>query len=138
MSSYGIRISAEGIDVKTGADNDMVLTSKYSMLKGSLPGTGVISVPRTGVDAVVTIPHGLGYIPFVQAFWNDRDGDLGDPTQFYPLPFFLATTLVQAHTVDSDTTNVYLRFNIDDFGALGAAVDIRYSYYIFIDKGNLH
>lgn len=138
MSDYGIRISADGIDVKTGADKDMVLTSKYSMLKGALPGTGVISVPRTGVDAVVTIPHGLGYIPFAQAFWNDRDGDLGDPSLFYPLPFFLATFLTEAHTVDADATNVYLRFNIDDFGAGGANVDIQYSYYIFIDKGNLH
>lgn len=138
MSNYGIRISPDGVDVKTGADKDMVLTSKYSMLKGSLPGTGVISVPRTGTDAVVTIPHGLGYIPFAQAFWNDRDGDDSDPTKFYPLPFSLVGVVGYAFIVDADTTNVYLRFSIDDFGAGGAAIDIRYSYYIFIDKGNLH
>ena len=32
MSDYGIRISADGIDVKTGSDKDMVLTSKYPLL----------------------------------------------------------------------------------------------------------
>lgn len=137
MSDYGIRISPDGVDVKTGADKDMVITSKYSMLKGSLSGSGVVSVPQTGTRTNVTIAHGLGYIPMVQGFWNDRDGDIFSPNDFYPLPFYFVTFLETAFSVKSDATNVYLSFSIDDFGGGGAAVDIRYAYYIFIDKGKL-
>lgn len=137
MSDYGIRISADGVDVKTGADKDMVITSKYSMLKGSLSGSGTISIPFSGVKQTVTIAHGLGYIPMAQAFWNDRDGDLGDPNAWYPLPFYFVTYYEQAMTVRADATNVYLEFSIDDFGGGSPNLDVKYAYYIFIDKGKL-
>jgi len=66
----GFRLSRDGIDVKTGADKDMVITSKYSTLKGSLSGSGSISVPQTinlntitaintGTDFFTCVAHGL-------------------------------------------------------------------------------
>lgn len=137
---YGIRISPEGVNVRSGADKDMVFTSKYSTLKGSVQGgNGTISVPQTGVTQTVTIPHGLGYIPMVQAFWNDRDGDFFDPGEYYSMAsyvFFGGGTDIFLFA-KSDSTNVYLEFTVDDFGIGGANVDFNYVYYIYIDKGRL-
>ena len=73
MSSLGIRISQEGVDVKTGLDKQMVLTSKYSIFKGSIQGSGTVSVPRDGTPTTVTIPHGLGYAPMAQAFIKEAE-----------------------------------------------------------------
>jgi len=136
---YGMRISADGVDAKSGEDKDMVLTSKLSMLKGSLSGSGVVTVPQTAVEQTVTIAHGLGYIPMVQSFWNDRDGDFFDPGDFYMMPAYIfgfgGTDFY--FSVKADSTNVYLKFTADDFGSGGPSIDFRYSYYIFIDKGRL-
>lgn len=138
MGDLGFRISADGVDVKSGADKDMIVTSKLSMLKGSISGNGTISVPQNGADQIVTIAHGLGYIPMVQAFWNDRDGDLFSPTEYYTMPiaFIIGGTEVN-FVATADDTNVYLDFYLNDFGSGGSNVDINYSYYIFIDKGLL-
>lgn len=137
MSDYGIRISADGVDVKTGADKDMVVTSKYSMLKGSISGSGTISVPFSGVTQTVTIAHGLGYIPMVQAFYNDRDGDFGDPDSWFSFPFYFITFYEQAFSIRADSTNIYIDFSLNDFGGGTPNLDVNYSYFIFIDKGKL-
>lgn len=135
MGSYGIRISRDGIDAKTGADKDMVVTSKYSLLKGAVVVSGTKSVPDNPTGTTETIAHGLGYIPMVSGFWNDRDGDYSDPTYWYPMPFYLVSGVTVQFTISADATNVYLTFIIDAGGA--ANIDINYKYYIFIDKGKI-
>lgn len=118
MSSFGIRISPEGVDVKTGADKDMVMTSKYSMLKGNITNTGTIAVPRDGAWHEETIPHGLGYIPMVQAFFKDTNGTILNPDVYLPMSEFYfdgATTL--AAQIKADATNIYLRFSVQDLAA---------------------
>lgn len=119
MADYGFRVSADGVDVKSGADKDMVLTSKYSMLKGSLSGTGTVSVPRDGTPTTVTIAHGLGYIPMVQAFYKDDDGTIQTPGVYFPIPAVFSdsdeTFFVQMNIVaKADSTNIYLIFTIQD------------------------
>ena len=135
--NYGIRISANGVDVKTGADKDMVVTSKYEMLKGTLTGSGTVSAPQDGSITTVTVAHGLGYIPMVQAYAKDRDGDYFN--QYYFLmpayDFSLGTEIIWK--VRADATNIYLDFGYNDLGFGGANVDIQYTYYIFINKGKL-
>jgi len=132
-----MRISADGIDVETGADKDMVVTSKYPMLKGSISGSGSLSVPRTGATQTVTIAHGLGYIPMVQGQWNDQAGAVFN-SYFYLFGVYLFNGSEEGlFQIRADATNVYLRFSIDDFGAGGASVTMRYTYSIFIDKGKL-
>lgn len=139
MANLGMKISEENVDVKIGSDEQMVITSKYSTLKGSLSGSGTVVVPQTGVTQTVTIPHGLPNIPIAQAYWNDRDGDFFDPGDYYFMPAYIfgfgGTDFY--FVVRSDATNVYLDFAADDFGSGGASIDIRYSYYIFIDKARL-
>lgn len=140
MSSYGVRISAPNVDVKTGADKDMVLTTKYSVLKGSVSDNGVINLPQDGLEHVVSVPHGLDFIPMATGFWNDRDGDVFDPAYWYPLPTYIfgfgATDFL--FTIDADATNINLRFLADDSGAGEPNIDIAYNYYFFVDKANLN
>lgn len=115
MSNLGIRISQEDVDVKTGSDKEMVLTSKYSIFKGATFGSGTVSVERDGTDAVVTIPHGLGYIPMVDATWNDADGIIFDPDQHYKMPSYSNFgTLELFFRTSADATNVYLIFSVQD------------------------
>ncbi len=135
MADYGFRISRTGIDVKTGDDKDMVVTSKYALLKGAAVFSGVKSVPDNATGVVETIAHGLGYIPMVSGFWNDRDGDYNDPTYWYPFPFYLVSGVTVEMSIYADATNVYMKFLIDAGG--GPNIDIAYKYYVFIDKGKL-
>lgn len=113
MGSLGIRISQEGVDVKTGLDKQMVLTSKYSIFKGSIQGTGTVSVPRDGTPTTVTIPHGLGYAPMAQAFFSNEV--LFGSDVYIPVPavFFDGSTQFNA-VVSSDSTNVYIKFDVED------------------------
>lgn len=138
MSNYGFRISVDGVDVKTGDDKDMVVTSKYQLLKGSNIVTGSKSVPQNGTKTTVTTAHGLGYIPFVQGFWNEESGDVGTPGYYYPLPTYYNEAIEVFFTIRADATNVYLDFQIDDSGGGGSNKTINYVYYLFINKGNLN
>lgn len=65
---YGFRISKDGQDVKTCADKDCVLTSKYPTLKGSISGSGTIAARIGGTmfasvdyttDTITVTAHGL-------------------------------------------------------------------------------
>lgn len=137
MGDWGIRISKDSVSVDSGDDKDMVLTSKYPNLKGSIAGTGSVSCPQSGVWTTVTINHGLGYIPMVQAFAKDRDSDYFSP-YYWPMGFVdyvFGTEIIWRATADSN--NIYLEFWYDDFGFGGPNVDIVYFYTIFIDKGKI-
>lgn len=115
MGSLGMRMSQDGVDVKTGTNDQMVLTSKYSIFKGSIQGSGTASVERDGTPKVVTIAHGLGYTPMVQAMFSDPDGYYWNTTNYILMPVasFDGSTEFLAR-VTADSTNVYLTIAIAD------------------------
>lgn len=114
MSDNGFRISRIGVDVKTGDDKDMVITSKYPLLKGSISGTGEIEVVRDGSVQTITIAHNLGYIPMVQAFWNDVDEFIFSSEDYYPMPYTSQSAIAPAlFRCRADSVNIYLDFSID-------------------------
>lgn len=119
MSSLGIRISQEGVDVKTGLDKQMVLTSKYSIFKGSIQGSGTVSVPRDGTPTTVTIPHGLGYAPMAQAFIKEAGAFVFSSTVWQQLPIYTLYSFPEGDgefsaNISSDSTNVYIEFYMKD------------------------
>jgi hypothetical protein len=130
MVDYGFRVSHNDVDVKTGDDEEMVVTSKYSELKGTLSGSGSKAIPHNTVQTV-TIAHGLGYIPFVNAYV-----DVAQDGNFATMPIFLASLIdQQTYWVKADDTNVYLKFwQGNDFSD---TYTVDYKYFIFIDKGKL-
>ena len=115
MSDLGMRISQTGVDVKTGTNAEMILTSKYSMLKGSIQGTGSVSVVRDGTPMIVTIPHGLGYIPMVQALFSDRNQKYWNTANYILFPVYDFDGVTEFFcSATADTTNVYLKFIVAD------------------------
>lgn len=115
MGSLGMRISQDGIDVKTGLDKEMVFTSKYSIFKGSIQGTGSLSVTRDGAPNVVTVAHGLGYIPMVQAMFSDINQVYWNTDNYILMPVadFDGSTEFLAR-VTADSTNIYITFIVAD------------------------
>jgi len=131
MGDYGLRISKDGIDVKTGADKDMVVTSKYAGLKGSISGTktGNCASGAGGpwdpwVITTLTVAHKLGYIPMVQAF-------IQDGSYYRLLP--VQTELAFSAWVGADDTNLYIYCGNNT----GGTVSVSLKYFIFLDKGKL-
>lgn len=131
---YGTAFSPPAIDVLTGLDNELSVTSKYPLLKGSLPGSGTITIP-SGTAQTVTIPHGLGYVPIVQAFGFD-DSTFLNPFYFQLPVYYFDGDIEVAWTVEADATNVYLTFGWADFLG-GLSMTVLYKFFIFLDKGDL-
>lgn len=61
MGNYGFRISKDDQDVKTCADKDCVVTSKYPILKGSFSVGGIIT-PRIGNKLIGSVNTSTNYI----------------------------------------------------------------------------
>ncbi len=130
MSDYGIRISKDGVDVKTGADKDMVLTSKYSNLKGSLSGGGsaIIGSPAGGT---ITISHNLGYIPFALVYFYSVDYGFW---WVLPVGFDGANGYLYLKG-RTDINNLYIDVQWSYFD--DPDITIYYKYFIYLDKGKL-
>lgn len=72
MSNIGIKISQPGFDVKTAADNELVIKSSYPALKIHSVGSGTESITYAdGGEYITLATHNLGYRPFF-AVWADR------------------------------------------------------------------
>lgn len=113
--NFGMKISQEGVDVKTGTDDEMVLTSKYSIFKGSLKGSGTTSVKRDGTTTTITIPHGLGYAPMVQAMVSDKNSIYFSSSNYITGPRYDFDGSTEfSFQVKSDSTNAYLTFDFND------------------------
>lgn len=128
MGDYGMRISNDGVDVKTGLDLDMVITSKYSLFKGKLSGSGTIT--NNGDETkTATITHNLGYIPFAQVFIKFSDEDF-----WQELPVFrngLYSGIFIRHYCTTSTMVVVS----EQFSEV--ARTFTYQYFIYLDKGKL-
>lgn len=138
MGDWGLRISKDGTDVKTGDDKDMVLTSKYSVFKGSKNANGSQSVPTDGAVHKYTIfNHGLGYIPIVQGFAYDNYWGI---TQLPFADFFDNGSMGWdfSRQISADSDNIYLSLYFQPlYGSVPANITVNYYYFLFIDKGKL-
>lgn len=69
MADYGIKISKPGIDVGTGAVQNMVLHSEANCLK--IVGTGSVAFTAAGTaNTLGTITHSLGFTPFFFTYFE--------------------------------------------------------------------
>jgi len=74
MADYGIKISKEGVDVKTATDEQLAFSSKYLVSKVVQNGTFSINVISPDTDYTTTIYHNLGYRPICIAFADTTPG----------------------------------------------------------------
>ena len=61
MADFGLKISKDGVDVKTAVDKDLVLTSKYDTIK--IAKAVDTQHTQSGASETLAIAHGLGYAP---------------------------------------------------------------------------
>lgn len=78
---YGLKVSPEGTDVYTAADDELIFNSDQNVFK--IVETGTATVPLISMGAgvsnasqSVTVTHNLGYTPICIAYAVDRDGKL--------------------------------------------------------------
>ena len=106
MTDNGMRISQDGVDVKTGSDLEMVVTSKHPLLKGSLSGSVTQSVyPPQAIWKTFTVnastdlitassAHGLSVGDRVDLFTDDTlPSPLSEYISYYVVSVPASTTL---------------------------------------------
>lgn len=94
MGDWGMRVSKEGFDVKTCADEDLIMSSSFNMLKTKVIGTTAGS-----------IAHGLAYVPAFMA--NEQFGTTaGFVGQVLNGPVFMDSTYFYANA--SGTVHYYI------------------------------
>jgi len=128
VADYGIKISKAGYDVKTAADKDLILTSKYPVLKVLMQGSGTVTVADDGGinNGTDTITHSLGYKPMC-LLYCDTEAAGGDRA-IVPARNYLFGSSAEL-TMDIGTNTVVLSvFDGPDEG------EYDYYYYIFYDQ----
>jgi hypothetical protein len=139
---YGLKVSKEGFDVFTAADDELVFNSNQNVFK--VVGQGTVEVTSSGVAATnYTIAHNLGFSPTVVAFLNSVDiGGLANNIDI-PLPTWLdisvngdlAGNVVFGAWIDHavDDTNYYIKI----YNGTGVATDTYpVKYYLLQETAN--
>lgn len=101
---YGIKVSKPGVDVNSANPHELVFSSKYKTLRIHSRGSGSISSASGG--GLVTIPHGLDYVP---AFLVHVDNA---STGSYCIAPFANSSKQLLHAY-ADDTNLYIKATAD-------------------------
>lgn len=119
----GIKVSRVGFDVNTCADNELLFSSDFPLLKMSSTGTYTVSAD---VGAVTLETHGLGYYPAYTIYYT-TDGltnQLDPSSGFYITcdndKLYLDTTVAFGNGIQEIQWTIYRQdlFSIVDYGSL--------------------
>ena len=97
---YGIKISQPGFDVKTCDDKDLVMSSKFNLLK-----TCMVGVIPTGE---ISVAHGLAYVPIYFTstdFGSGKHSLIGEPAGSM---FTLETYCDETYLYSPEGTKYYI------------------------------
>ena len=115
MSTYGIKISKAGVDVRTAANKDLVLSTDRNCLKIDTLSTTTLTV--SGGSGTKTVAHGLSFAPIVIAFIN-----IGG--SYYTFPFTNSSGTSYGY-IKITSTSVYFDLHSSDG---------TYTIYYFLSK----
>ena len=123
---YGIRISRDGYDVKSGTDKQMSLTSKYKTFKVVASGTQNVGLSTGWYRNRGEITHGLGYVPAFIVFGKESGESTWKKVPYTPAVSDIGYYFLYAW---ADSNKIYFEAQ---FG-YGAPSDKTYNfkYYIF-------
>lgn len=127
---YGLKVSKEGEDVYTAANDQLVFNSDNNVFKIVKTDTVTLPLDYSDGSTTWTIPHNLGFVPTYEVYL------LYGSTR-YQLPFinsFVVGTPPSADVVPSvivnasaDSTNLYITWN--EGGSTGV-VEQTFRYYL--------
>ena len=135
-----IKVAKSGFDVTTCPDADLIFNSAQNVFK--IVGSGTLSLTHDigGSSNVITTtasePHGLGFVPGLQAFITldpgIMSGSLANSQVPNPYPIFYTIgadlVLMGQAEVYVDATNVYFTMRTDDVG--GGPYSCSAKYYL--------
>ena len=134
-NDFGIKISKPGYDVETCGDDDLILNSKYPMLKINSRGSGSLVFTVADSSKSATIPHGLDYAPLFVVY-----SEYYDPTTFTKASGYLKLSFAEyyglqqygIYTASTDDTNltIDITFNVN----VPNAATLNYYYLIYADE----
>ncbi len=110
IHDYGLRISKDGYDVKTCADDECVLTSKLNSMKipTALIGSTTLTCTKNYVSVTKTIAHNLGYIPAYEAWYKDENNVWRTAVSSPGIDLTSHEIHVQSPSSSIDSTNLYI------------------------------
>jgi len=126
MADIGVKTSLEGENVQSASDFQIILTSKYPMLKIHSAGYLTFNPVAPSATSTQTVAHDLGYRPAHLVIAEQAN----DQTFWHLTPF---TADLVRFTSRVDNNTLY----IDEYnGGGGNSPTLKVYYTIFIDSSN--
>lgn len=130
----GIKVSRQGVDVKTATDSQLIMSSAFNSFKIVASGVTTLSKPPGQYISTTTIAHGQPTAPIFMAYFAYGTG-------YTPIPFTAIDSAgvgVISLWVNSDPTNITIELDVPP-GASYDALDLTGSsalvirYYILVE-----
>ena len=128
MPNHGIKISKEGIDVKTASNLEIILSSQFNQYKIFAQGSFAVTVEAGQSGGYTVISHNLGYIPSCNVYMEATAGD----GRRFMTDYFNGSVKIE-HSINENDLTVSAFYPI--FSPPGST-QIHSGYY-FIYKDNL-
>lgn len=128
--SKELLVAKEGFDAQYSSDiRDFSFSSKYNTLKYDT--SGFVTLAVSGANAETSVTHGLGYIPFFDAYVNYFSA--ASSTRFNHVPgTFLGPGIYAYAMAYADNNKIYFRVETNT-----ATVTYTFYYKIFRNDTNL-
>ena len=136
----GVKVSQEGSDVYTAADDKLVMSSGFNSFKIVASGTVVLNKPANTETAQATIPHSLGYAPLAVVYF----GEVGD-TENTQLNYYSFAGAVDSYKVqrimyfDSNATELTITWKNPSWAGnqfYTNALDYSFRYYLLVETAS--
>jgi hypothetical protein len=139
MSSYGVKVSPPGSDVKSVTDLNARLTSKFGTIKWYLSGSAQFTTNGSGVGSV-TIAHSMGYVPICMVFRKFTAQYTFLASTSYSNAFYPLTKGYNAYApgngtgfiYETDGTNLVIS-SIPGSSGVSPSTTYNFFYLIFVD-----
>lgn len=133
---YGIKISLPGKDVKSVGIKDLILSSKYPLLKMVAYGSGSLSYTDGGAGFdVLLYTHNLGYNPtwlLYSQYYDSLANTL--VTSFEKMPYAVRNaSFSQEFRFIPTVSTTEFRYTGSSFGGSGGSKTISYYWFLYYE-----
>lgn len=142
---FEMKVSKEGFDAFTAANDELIFNSSQNVFKIVFSGTATLDAltintggaswsASVGSNTLV-IPHGLGYVPAILAYW-----DIGG--EYSPLPITRTITaagssfMMYSILAFVDATNIKLSSELTGYNVNTSFGSVNIKYYLLQETAN--